>query len=1723
MKFVDYLADRRGIQPLSTDDSLGLFLPLLREVIDTHRCGQVAPLEGVEAISVDEGRLWYGDAQQRALRNHISVVERVELSIHDTVEVLSELHRTVDVNEFEQSARSAEIGSRDQVPERPMFLAGYVAWEHLLDHHDPLSDVFCLGLTLASLTCALDLNDPIDVERFVGHRRNLFAINEHLHPAIAQAIMRMTELQRRRRPQDLSSILSSLENYRDQTIAWDVDLARLPGLRSQDVLTRKQALLSLLRNRLFDLSRRNPLLDFRPTLGVVNLTLASVPLVADIRNLSEDRIMVCGPNLLKQLGDGKPVTLNKYLNFSEAIYLPSLLDRIISEARRDQQEFGFAQLRLVLVFLSWANVKIKPAERYFSPLVLLPVALSKRKGVRDAYTLQATGTEAEINPVVRHQFQQLFNITLPEAIDIADGGIESLLDLLKGRIHESEPAVTLQRIDRPRIHLLHDKAKRRLDQYRRRARVTGRGVRSFGDIDYSYDPANYNPLGIKLFSAKVQTPSPHLQHILEAKPKPQVFAQPISSESDSSESGSSKKPVESFEVDRSFFRIENAQEENPFLWNFDLCDVTLANFHYRRMSLVRDYDSILAGDKTNPAFEYTFSLTPRATQLELPAAPPLKERFDVVPCDPTQATAIAEARRGESYIIQGPPGTGKSQTITNLIADFVGQGRRVLFVCEKRAAIDVVFARLRQCDLESICCVVHDSQADKKEFIQKLKQTYNAWIAPIPGSKTQANARDASLQRLTAELQPLIEFESLMVDEPLSCQMSVRSLLDQCLLTRNQLVSLTEVEQERLPTYAAWSSDRARVRTLQPLLTELQPNGVLAEFPLRRLNPELTTLDRPVETIGRLSTKVIALFDALNERQVAAKFGRDHWKNWSAMACFCKYVRQIEGLVRTGNLALLKKSTALGRKLQRRLADLQEMDANASTTRELAKDWHNRLPPDTTAHALAQAQVLEAKLTRWLSPSWWRIYRAVKQGFNFAAHTVQPTIVQALTVLNSEHLAVSEHQRTMLKVLSEFSIDGELTHFLKQLEQTRNDQSNLPTELKELHRRLMALDDPTDEFQELIAIAELAEEIQPILSQLLVDFLECPIGELREAVRFAKERADLLPRALSLLGHLGRLSPELSSAMRELPLNDRQLEAATAHRTWKLLVRQHRLLEQFQGSDQRSTAERLEDLYDDLLRKNAKWIAEQTRQQFLNNFMASQATVGTQSTEVRDRKKEYSVGRRALEHEFSKTMRFRAIRELVEGPARAIIQDLMPVWLMSPLSVSDTLPLHAEMFDVVIFDEASQIPLEEAVPSLFRAAQTIVVGDEMQLPPTTFFASKRSENDEEDDKNDTPIAEAQYELSSDSFLAHASKNLPSTMLGWHYRSRSESLISFSNWAFYDGRLLTVPDEKLPTSEATSAEGYELLQARALSFHYLSHGVYDKRRNRTEAEYIAVLVREVLIRKVGQSIGVIAFSEAQQDEILLALDRLAQDDDEFRELYDAELQREVDGQFVGLLVKNLENIQGDERDVVFLSVCYGPNPAGKMLMNFGPINQNGGEKRLNVAFSRAKERMAVISSIRYDRITNDYNEGARCLKNYVRYAESVSQGDAANAQRVLASVARWRESNANDQDLIGNPLAEQISAAMRDLGYEVDLNIGQSHFRVDLAVRRAGDAKYRLGILLDTASGYDQFEPLERDVLRPRLLRNFGWRMTTVMAKDWLADSASEIKRIEKYLALVGTV
>ena len=1718
--FHEFLRQQKS-NGFTTEDVLVSFLPLMRQVIETHESGFVAPLDGIEKLHVDGVRILYAEASQQPLRRNLRAIKALLNDRAGAIDVIRERQLTMDVHDGVEQDIDLQVSDVPGNVERPVYLPGYLCWEHQLDHHDPATDIFCLGLILASLACSLDFTEPAEHTLFVTSRRNLFQINPALHPVLARSIVLMTELDRHLRPQDLPGLLTTLQNYRDQEVDFETDLASSQSLHGKDRPGKRQVVLGKLQERLFEINRRNRLLHFRSNLQTVNLTHSSIPLSFDASNIRSDQVLTWSGQFSKDIAKQNPVWLNRFLNFREAVYLPGQLDRIRAEARRDQTEYGFAQLRLIICFLRWADLKARPVERYESPLLLVPVNLNVKKGIHDRYSLTAIADVAEVNPVIRHLFKQLYDIDLPDTVSLTGDGVDQFYQRLKQLIRLSDESVELNRIQKPRIELIHQKAKRRLDQFRRRARLSGRGIRNFMDLDYSYDPVNYHPLGIRVFEQFIVPARTNLESIVSTAPptRRHMVEEPVVAED----------AARVVEAEQSVYNLQNEGDDNPFNWEFDLCSVTLANLRYRRMSLVRDYTRLVSDNTENAAFESTFSILPAKVVGDSDSSLPIDKRFHVVACDPTQSKAVSRARTGESYIIQGPPGTGKSQTITNLIADYVVRGQRVLFVCEKRAAIDVVFHRLKQQGLDDLCCLIHDSQSDKKQFVLDLKSTYDAFLAEAARPRDELKDQRAEvLRKLQASLEPIADFNSAMTKESAAAGGSVRMMLNRLIELRDEVPQLTPREWERVPPFGDFTTNRRLLAEFEKRLKYVQPDGVLARHPLCLLSGEIADADRPAELVAECLTRCLGLPDAESRGSVvilesevdALKLPSETSSSLKQLQQSVEFAGEAEFLCEGQLLDLLDPASPTSKTYAQSLKKLERSSRAIRKAQQDTIHWKTRLSSADTRIALEQAKQLESGVLRFAKPSFWKLRRILNEAYDFTAHTVKPKWSHILGQLDVEHEKLADRYDVANQIRDELEIHIEFDLFHQKLTEFRESVKAAPGPIQSLQVELQQADDGAIRLRRLAELKPKLKELRQILGRFVDGYDHLSLPELRSALCRIDGSLDQMADYLHCLLALKPLSEPLTSSIRSLPLTLTQLEAAAAERTLQNAYREDRNLAHFDHDLRAKQVSEIAAFSEQLQSANAAGVREIVRQRFNDHLQIASLPAAQLSADQKQFKKAYNKGRRAVEHEFSKSIRYKSIRELAAGESGIVIRDLKPVWLMSPLSVSDTLPLNADNFDVVIFDEASQITLEEAVPSLFRAEQTIVVGDEMQLPPTSFFANRRIDDDDELSFEEEGEV-VQYDLNSSSFLNHSSRNLSTQMLGWHYRSRSESLISFSNHAFYGGRLLTVPEESLATeqrselivagTEDAARFSDELLQ-RPVSFHFCSHGQYEKRRNTAEAEYIAELVRQLLIKDSGHSIGIVAFSEAQQSEINRALRRLAGEDPSFEERLESELEREDDGQFNGLLVKNLENIQGDERDIIVMSVCYGPDPEGRIRMNFGPINLLGGEKRLNVAFSRAKHHMVLVASMRSTAITNDYNDGANCLKNYMKYAEASSIGQEAVVNTVLQGLSGRGDSKTSVQTQV-EPLVAALDTALTEAGYAVTHSVGQSHFRCDLAVYRPGDSEYRLGILVDGNSWYEQNDLLERELMKPQLLDAFGWRVAVVLARDWYHDQQSVLNRL----------
>ena len=421
------------------------------------------------------------------------------------------------------------------------------------------------------------------------------------------------------------------------------------------------------------------------------------------------------------------------------------------------------------------------------------------------------------------------------------------------------------------------------------------------------------------------------------------------------------------------------------------------------------------------------------------------------------------------------------------------------------------------------------------------------------------------------------------------------------------------------------------------------------------------------------------------------------------------------------------------------------------------------------------------------------------------------------------------------------------------------------------------------------------------------------------------------------------------------------------------------------------------------------------------------------------------------------------------------VQAIKPVFMMSPMSVATYVPPGTVEFDLVVFDEASQVKPVDAFGALLRGRQAVVVGDSKQLPPTSFFDTVVGDTDEEE-AADSADVESILEL----FKA---KQAPERMLRWHYRSRHESLIAVSNKEFYDNRLVTFPS---PDAECAEV---------GLVYHHLPEARYDRggrSTNRGEAQAVARAVAAHAAATPDRSLMVATFSQAQQKEIRDQIEALSARDPVLNAFVnDAERLERFD-------VKNLENVQGDERDVVYISVGYGRDETGAVSMNFGPLNREGGERRLNVLISRARRRCEVFTNLLAGDIDLHRTQarGVAAFKRYLQFA--------ATGQLEMA------EPTGRDMD---SPFEEAVAGALRGLGYRIEPQVGVGSYRIDLAVvdpDRPG--RYVLGIECDGATYHSALTARDRDRIRQSVLEGLGWRIHRIWSTDWFRSPDDELRR-----------
>ncbi|KXS53586.1 DUF3320 domain-containing protein [Marinobacter persicus] len=1043
--------------------------------------------------------------------------------------------------------------------------------------------------------------------------------------------------------------------------------------------------------------------------------------------------------------------------------------------------------------------------------------------------------------------------------------------------------------------------------------------------------------------------------------------------------------------------------------------------------------------------------------------------------DSSQMEALVAAMDGANLVVQGPPGTGKSQTITNLIAEAVGRGKKVLFVAQKMAALEVVKSRLDESHLGEAVLELHSHKSSKKTVLDSLKSTFQQGKPNVPD-------RGYQYRRLSELREHLDKYAEEISQPVLQSGVTYREALGETLsLQKNSaLESINRIPFKVLKEWSREDLERG-LRLLQTVEAYLQEFG------------------RPGENAFALSTRT--RLSPAEEREI-----EQHTEN--AQSALQKLQSDCDGLTdlmripgtetfedidlvhKAGQRALnaphLEGVKVKTRDWQLRRDEVRELIALGSTLNRLEDSLLKIFVSSALeADLMAVRMGLAGKADKW-----WRIfsgeYRKAKSTFQGYLHGKlegKPTewlqtVDDALEFQKQEKRfremegigqllfgAQWQGRKSDWQVLSRISEwifklydeigNGELPEGLTDFVEANPDVRSHADQIEALATESREVCAELEELSKALALKEgfsKKDSLKTWFERLGV--WSESWSELYGMVRFNQLEADVEAAGL------GDILPQL----REWPHSPETLSDWLKLSFYSGLVDYVYSTSDTVGRFDRVSHERMIHEFRELDTASLSYAQEQLVCK-LHNELPSFNAPGEMEL---------------IRREINKKRRHIPIRRLITE-AGTVIQQAKPVFMMSPMSVATYLPQGKIKFDLVIFDEASQIPAPEALGAMARAEQAVVVGDSKQMPPTNFFSKAVEVSDEDADQSVTADVESILAMMQ-------ARGAPERMLSWHYRSRHHSLIAVSNDQFYDGRLVF-----FPSSGANP-------QAKGLSFTYLPDAVYERgktRSNPIEAKAVAQAVLDHSRNTPGLSLGVVAFSTAQREALMFEVERLRREHPETENFF---RHHEGGDEF---FIKNLENVQGDERDVIFISVGYGKTENGNVSQNFGPLNSKGGERRLNVLISRAKLAMRVFANFHGDDLRTGAGSpfGVSALKVFLNYAE---KGDLPT----LHETGKAPDS----------PFEVEVKQAIESLGYQVEPQVGCSGYSIDLAIvdpKKPG--RYLLAVECDGASYHSSASARERDRLRQGVLEGLGWRFHRIWSTEWFRNPSQEIKRLQQVI------
>ena len=1065
--------------------------------------------------------------------------------------------------------------------------------------------------------------------------------------------------------------------------------------------------------------------------------------------------------------------------------------------------------------------------------------------------------------------------------------------------------------------------------------------------------------------------------------------------------------------------------------------------------------------------------------------------FVPLPMDSSQLAVLAAADKGKSFVIEGPPGTGKSQTISNLIAHLMTKGKTVLFVSEKMAALEVVYRRLEQIGLGRFCLQLHSNKANKRDVLNQLKLS---WDNANTNIENNWLGKSGELLRIRNVLNETVK----ALHTPGTNGLTPYYAMGVCIRNSN-LADLIQFN---------WNSSSIHTTEDYSLLKDLvhkikiQAESCRSLFGSKAFSSIINNNWEPVwqQAIVSESKTLSECCSKLD------KISQD-FKKAIDINIEINDINIISSLYELAQIlkdsSLYTADYAFNKNGMEKIESLENAITHLTAYINAKEQLHCICPPDIWKNIDGQDlfERWNLALQKWFLPAFIDKF-SIKQELKKAGakgNIIMPNDAITIGTLR-EHGNILQELDKLLNDVRVWKIENsnvkdleDSANLAKKLRQISAKLATNPTTLNMLREKLDKL--LIDSRELLVSDGFIGQQIS-LLEKAYKDFNDSyeKLKNLCNAsnCEFANERFNELNTLQAFIEYSNELSSNegklkdwcywqklkqnaiqnnlkpLIDAIESYKINYSDIELAfeAAYCSWwtKAIISENQILREFSSLQHMDRIKQFIRLDDEFQQLTIKYIQAKL----------SENIPGKDS-------KNLSSAWKLIQREMQKQRQIKPVRQILAEAGEAV-KTLSPCLMMSPLSVAQYLPVSKDSFDVVVFDEASQITVWDAIGTLSRGQQIIVAGDPKQMPPSNFFG-RNIEYNEEELGLDEDLESILDELIGSS--------MPTLRLNWHYRSHCESLIAFSNDRYYDGSLVTFP--------AASTN------QKSVSLRYVEDGCYERgaRINQNEAKAV---VKECVTRLQdpnpeirNKSIGIVTFNSDQQKLIEDLLDKERESHPEIEFAFNPDNPDAV-------FVKNLETVQGDERDLILFSVTYGPDNTGKVSMNFGPLNRNGGERRLNVAFTRAKYEMIIFSTLKADQI--DLNRtnarGVEDLKAFLQYAK---QGKSALGSYVTKSLGG-----------VESPFEAEVAEQLRNKGWTVHTQIGTSSYRIDLAIVHPDKpGAYLAGIECDGATYHSSATARDRDKLRQSVLEGLGWTILRVWSTDWWTNKKGSIEDLNNKL------